>query len=684
MLKYSERNGISFLTIESLDRIRKDLELLLEDGMIEWQGDLKSTYDKYIHPDVLDLEDKEMWEMLKKGEILDAFQYDSVAGRNAISIIEPETFQELCDGNALMRLSCEGEQPINRYKKFKNNIHLWYDEMKEAGLNYEEISVMRKILDKSYGVASTQEHAMILSMDEKIAGFDLIMANKLRKAIAKSYAKDLIQGVYENFISNGMKLGNRKLFLEYVWEKNIVPMLGYSFSLPHISGYTLILMQEMNLARLSPLHWKVACLCVNSGDINDDVSASTDYGAIAKAIAGMEKGFVVPPDINSSALGFKPDKERNKALYGLAAINGISNELAKEIISLRPFTSLQDFIERAVATKIVQPSKMYNLIKAGCFDSLCKNRVGAMIDFIYYQVPAKEKLTTANIPKLHEFGLIPQEYFANYYLYLFKKDVFNKTNCSYMINKTQGVYKVKDLDKAYGININMFIEAIEYDENGDLCLNSKEFDKKYKIIQEKFEAWVKSKDALERYNYCIRNEVWLKYCKGTLAKWEMDSICYYTSVHELEEMNIEKYYSLSKFSSLPKEPETYMEKVRNRYGTYKEYKRIKLYCIAGVVVEKNKAKSMITISTTDGVVDVKLNKDSFAYFDKKANDETSWFTRGNKLMLVGYRRGETFIPKVYSNSMYSSSIMKLELNGENLKLIERRSFEDENEYLIYS
>lgn len=674
---------LDFLTIESLDRVRKDLELLLEDNIIEWQGNLKSTYDKYIHPDVLDLEDKKMWEMLRKGDILDAFQYDSVQGRNAISIIEPVSFQQAMDGNALMRLSCEGEQPINRYRRFKDNINIWFDEMKEAGLTYEEIVVMRKHLEKNFGVASTQESVMRLSMDSAIAGFDLVWANKLRKAIAKAKAKDMLDMVYNKFMDNGVAVGNRLVFLEYVWESCIKPQYNYAFSEPHLAGYTLILMQEMNLAKLSPLHWKVACLCVNSGDINDDVAGTTDYGAIAKAIAGMEKGFVVPPDINASALGFKPDMGRNKALYGLSAINGISNDLAKELINLRPFTSFQDFIERCVKTKIVQPSKVYNLIKAGCFDSLSGDRVRTMVDFVSYLVPPKEKLTTANIPKLYEFGLIPQEYIGNYALYLFKKQVFTKSSCSYMINKTQGVYKVGTFADFYGIDINNFVEAIEYDDNGILCLNSKEFDKKYKNIQQTFEAWVKSEDALDRYNYCLRNEVWLKYCTGTLAKWEMDSICYYTNVHELEEMGIERYYSLSSFSALPKEPVTYMETVRNRYGIEKEYKRTKIYCIAGVVVEKNKAKSMITLSTTDGVVDVKLNKDTFANFDRKLPDEASWFTRGTKLMLVGYRRGETFVPRVYNNSMYESPIMKLEMNGDNLKLIENRSVAGGEEYLSY-
>lgn len=227
---------LDFLTVEALDRVRKDMELLVEDKIFEWQGSLKKTYDKYIHPDVLDLEDKEMWRMLREGEILDAFQYDSVQGRNAIATIGMDSFQQALDGNALMRLSCEGEQPINRYKRFKDNINLWYSEMKEAGLTYEEIAVMRKHLDKSFGVAPTQESVMRLSMDDKIAGFDLVWANKLRKAIAKSKAKDMIEEVYTKFINSGIKLGNREVFLQYVWNSCVVPQLGYAFSEPHLAG----------------------------------------------------------------------------------------------------------------------------------------------------------------------------------------------------------------------------------------------------------------------------------------------------------------------------------------------------------------------------------------------------------------------------------------------------------------
>lgn len=228
-MKCSDYQGglkLDFLTVETLDRVRKDMELLIEDRIFDWQGSLKKTYDKYLHPDVLVMDDEEMWKNLCEGKILDAFQMDSPVGKSSIAKVQPHSFYQVCDTNALMRISCEGKQPIDRYNDNKRDINNWYREMREAGLTQEEIKVMEKHLLKNYGVASTQEQAMKLSMDEKIANFTLVEANKLRKAIAKSYAKDMIADVYNKFLDKGVSAGNRQGFLEYVWESCIVPMLG--------------------------------------------------------------------------------------------------------------------------------------------------------------------------------------------------------------------------------------------------------------------------------------------------------------------------------------------------------------------------------------------------------------------------------------------------------------------------
>jgi len=217
---------LDFLSINALDRIRACMELLLEHGKIEWQGSLRKTYNKYFHPDVLEMEAPEMWDMLFEGHVLNAFQFETDVGQQALRKINPRSFDELCASNSLMRLSAsDGEQPIDKYVRFKNDISLWYKEMDEAGLTKEEQKVLEDLLLDRYGICDTQEFLMQIAMSPKISGFTLTQANKFRKAVAKQN-EQLIEEQKQIFYSQGEKIGTRKEFLDYVWNKELKPQFG--------------------------------------------------------------------------------------------------------------------------------------------------------------------------------------------------------------------------------------------------------------------------------------------------------------------------------------------------------------------------------------------------------------------------------------------------------------------------
>lgn len=63
-----------FLTVSTLDRIHQCFNYLLEDGLIEWQGSLRATYDKYLAPNVLELKDEKMWQLVADEKINALFQ----------------------------------------------------------------------------------------------------------------------------------------------------------------------------------------------------------------------------------------------------------------------------------------------------------------------------------------------------------------------------------------------------------------------------------------------------------------------------------------------------------------------------------------------------------------------------------------------------------------------------------
>lgn len=215
-----------YLTIEALDKMYICMQLMLADGLIEWQGDLKSTYAKYFGPDVINYDDPEMWREAADGEIPDLFQMQTDVGGEAIKRIRPTSLKELSLTNAIMRLSPnEDMNPIDRLIAHKADISLWYKEMRDNGLNDHEISIMEKHLLANHSAAPEQEDVMVLSMDPEISGFTMTQANKLRKAIAKKKQK-LIDECMALYYKQGKELGTRKEMLDYVYKYCIKPQLG--------------------------------------------------------------------------------------------------------------------------------------------------------------------------------------------------------------------------------------------------------------------------------------------------------------------------------------------------------------------------------------------------------------------------------------------------------------------------
>ena len=88
---------------------------------------------------------------------------------------------------------------------------------------------------------------------------------------------------------------------------------------------------------------------------------------------------------------------------------------------------------------------------------------------------------------------------------------------------------------------------------------------------------------------------------------------------------------------------------------------------------------------------MKFYKGQFSFYDKQISDvnedgkktvlEKSWFVRGNKLLVTGYRREDQFVPKKYMDSAYKHTlqfIKDIDENG-NLTLQSERVDVDEDE-----
>jgi len=217
-----------FLVTEVQDKIVETIRLLQKYNKIDSKLTLREVYNKYLHPEVLPIENEKIWESLQKGDVLNIFQFDSDVGSQAAKKIKPKNILEMSDANGLMRLmtSEKGEEtPMEKYIRFKNNLNLWYQEMTNAGLTENEQKILEPYFKSSYGVPPSQEQLMQMLMDENICNFSLKEANAARKIVGKKQMTKIPE-LREKILNTAKSsaLGN------YIWKNGVGPQMGYSFS----------------------------------------------------------------------------------------------------------------------------------------------------------------------------------------------------------------------------------------------------------------------------------------------------------------------------------------------------------------------------------------------------------------------------------------------------------------------
>lgn len=643
-----------FLVTEVQDKLTQAIRFLQEAGEIEPELSLREAYDKYLHPNVLPIDDAiDTWKAIQNVTVLDLFQFDSAIGSQAAKKIRPGSMLELADANGLMRLmtgEAGEEQPMDKYVRFKNDISLWYQEMTEWGLTPEEQEVLKPHFARSHGVPPSQEQLMTMLMDENICGFSLKDANAARKIVGKKQMNK-IPALHEQILSTAKSqaLGT------YVWKCGVGPQLGYAFSIIHALAYSFIGFQSAYIAtHWNPIYWNTACLVVNSGSLEDTAATKekgTDYAKVAKAIGSIQSHGIKMSlvNINTSDYGFKPDIKNNRILYGLKALGNINGETIEKIKAGRPYIGIKDFMNRCPLTK----SAMINLIKAGAFDEVDEafdhNRKKIMIYYISQNCDAKKRLTLQNFNGLIQKGLVPKELEMQLRVFNFNK--YLKTKKYGATHYILDDISIQFLNRFYP----EFMDNVET-MNNYFCVAIEKWDKLYQLEMNPAREWIKAEGPaiLDKYNTELFKEVWIKYCKGGLARWEMDSLCFYYSPHELININ-NTQYGIDNFREVPNhEIDYYFKRGGNQIPIYK------IRRIAGTVIAKDDTRHSISLLTTTGVVNVKFTRDQYAKFKRQISKvnpdgtktvvEKSWFGRGNMLVVSGFKRDDTWVCKTYAST----------------------------------
>lgn len=441
-------------------------------------------------------------------------------------------------------------------------------------------------------------------------------------------------------------------------------------------------LQEMNLAYRFPLiYWNTACLSVDASAvceedfenlINEGMMSMSDdedkrnvnkmdYGKIAAAITKFRNEVTMElPDINKSRLGFTPNVEDNTILYGLKGVVTMSAPAIEEILLHRPYISLEDFLNK-VTKKIVNKSKVINLIKSGAFNNVEHDTAPNILKrYLYSTADVKQKLTVQNAAKLIEYNLIPKQYALDVKLYNLTKALRrcrDENKFYYIVSKVEVPEEDFDYDVQF-LQENCNIKKIAIGDETCSVIDSDTWDRTfYEPVKNRLSDFIRvnQDQLLIDLNDKLVDDEWNKYVDKDKENFELDSIGFYYTRHPLTLIIPQLPVEISRLDELKEDELDGFFLIKN-----KEVPKMKLRSIVGTVIDRDTTKGLVSLQTPEGVIDIKLYKDLFATynqtvisFDADGNkyiDSASFFDVGTHLLVTGILRGTTFIPKVYKNT----------------------------------
>jgi DNA polymerase-3 subunit alpha len=398
---------------------------------------LKNTLDiieerdkKKINLLEIDMDDKNVYQMLSDGYTKGVFQCEAAPYTNLLIKMGVKNLSELAASNALVRpgaMNTIGKDYIAR-KHGRQNIDYTH-------------TILKQFTEDTYGCILYQEQVMQTCV--QLGGMSMSEADKVRKIIGKKKdAKDFDE-FKDRFIKGASAYiaPNQALDLWHDFEAHA----GYSFNKSHAVAYSTLSYWTAWLKYHYPLEFMFALL-----KNEKDKDARTEYLIEAKRMGISVK----LPHINDSDMDFKIEGKGIR--FGLSAIKFISDKIAERYIGARPFASYKEVEE-------------FTFTKGNGVNSRALNSMRAIGALTFPDNPANQQEVKENLYEylnLPEFNTsIPQHYYAylNDVEEYEEKGAFILMGMIKSIKRSKGWSRVELLDKTGSVGIfddeNTTIEA---------------------------------------------------------------------------------------------------------------------------------------------------------------------------------------------------------------------------------
>jgi DNA polymerase III alpha subunit len=343
---------------------------------------------KIIDPYSLPVDDKKVYDFINTLELENIFQMESKVFKEAVKKIKPRTLQDISNISTLIR---PGAADVDSYVKANRE-------------SRREPKCLSKVYGHTRGLMIYQEQLMQVLME--LGGFSIFEADKVRRLIRKigkektsednrtSMIKES-EGFQKKYLEKAIK----KIVEEDVWSKKeaenyaqlqwdqIMAQAKYAFNMPHSYAYSLMGYVQAYLKCYYPIEFW--CSTLNTIDRGQEKHGQSTLGNYIYNITKSKIQFG-KPDVNKSLKDFYG--EDNKIYFALSYIKSVGAS-ADTIISQRPYTSWEDFLEKAKKNKF-NKRVVKSLVFSGAldFDDDMTNRPYKWLDYISERKNKKDRI----------------------------------------------------------------------------------------------------------------------------------------------------------------------------------------------------------------------------------------------------------------------------------------------------
>lgn len=331
---------MDFLGLETLTIIRDCLDMV------------KKRTGKDVDINKIPLDDKETFELLKRGETDGVFQLESPGMKALVKRLKPSVFEDL---GALVALFRPGPLEAGMVDDFVDRKH------GRQKINYAH-PLLEGILKDTYGTIVYQEQ--IMQIFQTLAGYTLGGADMVRRMMGKKKLQQMAEQK-SIFIEGAAKNDMAKDAAATLFEQ-IESFAKYCFNRSHSSAYAFVAYQTAYLKAHYPVEWMAAILTSQAND-----QEKTQQYILQCQSLGIS---VLPPDINKSDADFTPDG--NAIRFGLASVKNVGRgvvELIMEARKEKEFESFYDYCSR-MDGRCLNKLTLEALIRVGAFSSIEKSR----------------------------------------------------------------------------------------------------------------------------------------------------------------------------------------------------------------------------------------------------------------------------------------------------------------------